>query len=270
MNIYRYISIFLLFLFLFEEYIKKNEKLYKSLKILVMVLLVLMIGFRRTLGRDTLMYINYFENLTPTYEYFKNTRFEFLYFILNVLVKFFTDNYTILFLVIAGISFVNLYKIINYFSVSYFYSITFYYCRWIFQKEFSGIRNALACSVFYIALIKLYENNIKKYYFLIIISGLIHKSMFFYLCLPIFYKFLNKNKKLKEKIIYIIIILLPPIMLFMNLKEKLNFLLIKAGVPSAYVYGAYFEKSTDVVYYYSIFFLIVLIFFNEKLTNIFI
>lgn len=204
MNIYRLILLIFLLLFLFEDYLFKLKKTYKLLKWLSIAILILLTGFRGNIGRDTRMYIDYFNNLSFTYEYFKHTRFEFLYFILNGIIKVFTINCTILFLIIAAITFINLYKFINYFSVSFFYSITFYYCRWFFLKDFSGIRNALACSFFYIALIKLYEKKIKNYYLLILVSGLIHKSMFFYMTLPIAYTYISKCMN-KRKHIYIYI-----------------------------------------------------------------
>lgn len=263
MNIYRIILLIFLILFLFEDYIKTNKVLYKILKIITILILILLISFKGNIGRDTQMYIKYFENLSFSIEYWKSTRFEFLFFLINLVIRFFTENVIWLFTFVAIISFINIYIFINYFSISFFYSITFYYCRWFFIKDFSGIRNALASSIFYIALIKLYQSKKKEYYILVIISGLVHKSMFFYLLLPVVCSFVTK----RNKIFYLLIILIPVFYILGNLKEKLNYIFLKLGIPSAYITGVYSEKDSNIIYIYSILLLVLLLFFNKKLKN---
>ena len=181
MNIYRIVLISLLFLFIFEDYIKKNKKVYKFLKIFMVIVLVLLIGCRGNIARDDQMYIDLFKQFQYSFDFIKDSRFEILYLFLNGIVKIFTDNYNILFSVVVGISLYNLYKFIEFFSFSFFYSLVFYYCRWIFLKEFTQIRSGLACSFLYLALIELYKKNEKRYYFWIFIGGMFHKAIFFVL-----------------------------------------------------------------------------------------
>lgn len=169
------------------------------------------------------------------------------------------------FFFIAGISLYNLYKFINFFSVSFFYSLSFYYCRWLFLKEFTQIRSGLACSFLYLALIELYKKNEKKYYFWILIGGMFHKAIFFCLVFPIFLKVMNRDLKFKEKVIYILILITP----FINIKNYLNIILMKLGIHQVYLTGYYSEKDTNIVYYYSIIFLMVLIIFDKKLKSLF-
>lgn len=265
MNIYRIVFILLLLLFIFEDYLKNNKKIYKFLKFFIMVVLVILVGGRGNLARDDQMYIELLNQFHYSVDFIRESRYEILYLFLNGIVKIFTDNYNILFFIVAGISLYNLYKFIDFFSVSFFYSLSFYYCRWIFLKEFTQIRNSLACSFLYLALIELYKKKERRYYFWILIGGMFHRAIFFCLIFPIFLKLLNRNLKVKEKIIYISILLVP----FINTKEHLNVLLFKLGIHQVYLTGQYSEKSVDIVYFYSLVFLIILIIFDKKLKLLF-
>ena len=265
MNIYRITLFLFLFLFLFEEYLKVNKQMYKYLKILSIILLVILAGCRGVLARDDKMYVDLFNNFNFSYTFFKESRFEILYLLLNGVIKFFTQNFNFLFFIIALLSLYNVYKFINYFSVSFFYSLTFYYCRWFFTREFTQIRNGLAYSFFCLGLIELYKKNEKKYYFYILVGSLIHKSIFFCMVFPIFIKFLNRHLKSKEKFVYLTILLIPLI----NTKLFLNKILSALGVPQDYLIGIFSKKNTDIVYFYSILFLFVLILFDKKLKLLF-
>lgn len=267
MNIYRIFFIILILLFLSEEYIKLDKNIYKVLKRIIFLLLIILIGYRGGIAADDKMYIELFEGFEYSFLFLKNSRYEILFLILNGIVKIFTNNYRILFLCIATISLYNLYRFINFFSISFFYSVTFYYCRWIFLKEFTQIRSGLACSFLYLAIIELYKNNTKKYIFWVIIGGLIHKSVFFGLLLPLFLNLLNKDKKIREKGFYIFILALPLI----NIKKYLNIFLLKYGgdfgVADVYTIGIYSERDSNITYIYSLFFLVILKIFDKKLIN---
>ncbi|AVQ17671.1 EpsG family protein [Fusobacterium mortiferum] len=265
MNIYRSILILLLFFFIFEDYIKNNKKMYKFLKIFTIILLVILIGFRGNIARDDQMYIDLLKQFQYSFDFIKDSRFEILYLFLNGMIKVFTDNYSVLFSIVAGISLYNLYKFIDFFSVSFFYSLSFYYCRWIFLKEFTQIRSALACSFLYLALIELYKKNENKYYFWILIGGMFHKAIFFCFTFPIFLKLINRSLKIKEKVIYIFILIFPII----DFKSYFNIFLSKIGIYQVYLTGRYSDKSTDIVYFYSIIFLVILTLFDKKLKLLF-
>lgn len=265
MNIYRIIFLLLLLLFLLEDYLKLNKKIYQSLKVLTIVILVILAGCRGELARDDRMYITLFNNFNYSYTFLKESRFEILYLFLNGAIKFFTQNFNFLFFIVALLSLYNIYKFIDYFSISFFYSVVFYYCRWFFTREFTQIRNGLAYSFFCLGLMELYKKNEKKYYFYVLIGGLIHKSIFFCILFPIFLRFLDNNLRIKEKFIYIIILLVPLI----NTKLLLNEILSRLGVPQGYLTGIFSEKNTDVVYFYSVLFLIILILFDKKLKLLF-
>ena len=142
-NIYRIIFLILIILFILEDYLKKNKEIYKFFKIISIIILIFLVGCRGIIARDDSAYFKIFEYVPKIYElsfhYLELERVEIGYTILNSMVKTFTENYKIIFFIVALISFINLYIFINYFSNYFFYSIAFYYCRMaIFKRIYSG------------------------------------------------------------------------------------------------------------------------------------
>mgnify|MGYP003371783485 CR=1 FL=1 len=266
-NIYRIIFLILIILFILEDYLKKSKKIYKFFKVISIIILILLVGCRGIIARDDKMYFDIFEYVPKIYElsfhYLELERVEMGYTILNSMVKTFTENYKIIFFIVALISFINLYIFINYFSNYFFYSIAFYYCRWLFLKEFTQVRSALACSFFYIGLIFLYKKKYLYYFFCILLGGVFHKAILFCLIFPLFIYFYQK--KYINKIVYILIIFLP----FINTKIILNNILLKMKlIDPVYLIGEYSKRQSYIGIYYSLFSLMILYFFNKKLKKI--
>lgn len=268
MNIYRLVFLILIVFFIFEEYLKKKKEIYKTTKFLSVFILILVAGLRSSNVIDGKMYFNIFKNVPSlfdlTIEYLKKERVENGYVILNSIVKLFTENYHWAFFIVATITLINLYFFINYFSEAFFCSLIFYYTRWFYLKEYSQSRNALACSFFYVGLIFLEKKKYYKYCLLVILGGMFHKSIFFCLTFPVFkYFFEQKNyEKIYRKIIYLLIFILPLI----NTKEILNKILIKYNlVKKAYLTGYYSSRKTYIGVFYSLGFLLIILFLNKKL-----
>lgn len=271
MNIYRVVFLLLTIFFLFEEYLKKKKKLYKCIQYLSLIILILVAGLRSLNVIDGPMYFDIFKNVPPIFElsmeYLKRERIENGFIILNSMIKTFTSNYHWAFFIVALITLMNIYFFINYFSQNFFCSLIFYYTRWFYLKEYTQSRNALACSFFYIGLIFLEKKKYFKYYLLIFLGGLFHKSIFFCMTFPIFKYFLEKKKyeNLNKKIIYILIFILP----FINIKEILNKILLKYNlISTTYLTGYYSAKQTYIGVFYSIFFLVVILILDIKLKKI--
>lgn len=266
-NIYRIIFLILIMLFILEDYLKNNKKIYKILKFISIMMVISLVGFRGIIARDDRAYFKIFEYVPKIYKlsfhYLELERVEIGYTILNSIVKTFTENYKVMFFIVALISLVNLYIFINYFSNYFFYSIAFYYCRWLFLKEFTQLRSALACSFFYIGLILLHKKKYIYYFLSIIIGGLFHKAILFCLIFPLFIYFYKK--KCINKLVYILIILLP----FINTKIILNNILLKMKlIDPIYLIGEYSKRQSYIGVYYFFFFLIILYFFSKKLKKI--
>lgn len=270
MNIYRVILLIFIILFIFEERLKKNKKIYKLLKNLSILILVLLCTFKGSVARDTEMYRGYFEKIPNIFEIdlLLVFPFEYGYILLNMLIKTITTNSNYLFMSVALISLFNLKKFIEYFSKNYFYSLSFYYARYFFLKEFTQIRNGLAYSFILLALIKLYEK--KKEYFIIyiLIAGSFHKSAYFALTFLIIEKILNK-KKIKKLILIIIPIL--PFLGIKNLIVKIIKFLV-GGKPiylDAYLTGVFSKPHAgySAIIFAIILLYLLLIFYKKILLN---
>lgn len=261
MNIYRLIFMFLIILFLFEDKIRKNKKIYKSLKNLSVVIIILMVGLRGLIAFDSRNYYEVFKN-TPnlfnlSFEYLNNHVMEKGYLFLNSLVKTLNFNFWMVFFIVAMISLINISIFINYFSNYFFYSLAFYYTRWLFLKEFTQIRSGLACSFLYLGFIQLHKNKYRNYILLILIGSIFHKSVLFGLTFPIFNYFFNK--KYFDKLVLIFIFILP----FINTKIFLDKMLVQVlSKNSVYLTGVYSNRNNYIGVYYSFLFLGIILFFN--------
>ena len=263
MNIYRIILIFLIGMFLCEEYLKKNIVLYSFLKKFTVLVLICLIGFRNGIARDDSAYIEYFVDFKAEYDYIFCGKFEIFYSLLNGAIKLITHNYRVVFILSAAICMINLYKFISFFSVSFFSSIIFYYCRWLFLRDFTQIRSGIACSFFYLGLIELYKKRKLKFLLYILIGAGFHKAILIGLILPLYLYMVNKFK-LFRIVLYISIVTIP----LLHLRNFLENFLILCGIPIVYIKGIYSVSKSNIVYNYSVCFLVVLIIFEKYLYKI--
>lgn len=249
MNIYRSFFLILITCFIFEDYIKKNSKFYKMLKIFLILMIVLMVGLRGIIGADTyryyLLYMNTPELDNMTWNYLMGNYIEPGYILLNSFVKTLGIGFYGALILSSLITMINLYRFFNYFSKYFFYSLTFYYIRWLFLKDFNQIRNGIASSFLLVSFIFLKEKKYKKFIFIILLGSLFHKTIIIGLTLPLFLTFFN-NKKY-QYIILIICFILP----FINMKKYLNLIFIPIfGSESVYLTGIYSTKENNLAAYY--------------------
>lgn len=261
MNIYRLIFIFLIILFLFEDEIRKNKKIYKSLKFLIVTIIIFMVGLRGLIAFDSGNYYRVFKNIPNlfdlTFSYLDRQVMEKGYLCLNSLIKTLGFDFWMVFFIVAMISLINISIFINYFSNYFFYSLAFYYTRWLFLKEFTQIRSGLACSFLYLGFIQLHKNKYRNYILLILVGSIFHKSVLFGVTFPIFNYFFNK--KYFTKLILVFIFILP----FINTKLFLNKVLTPLlGENSVYLTGVFSARNSYIGVYYSFFFLIVVLVLN--------
>lgn len=264
MNIYRGIFLLLLLLFLLEDKIKKNKKIYFSLKISSIVIIIFTVGLRGLIAYDSENYFDVFMKIPAiselTLEYLKSHVMERGYLIINSFVKTLKVEFWLVFFIVSLISLINISIFINYFSDYFFYSLAFYYTRWLFLKEFTQIRSGLACSFLYLGFIELDKKNYKKYLLLVLIGCLFHKAVLFGVTFPIFhYIFRKKNM---EKLILILTILFPFFNTRVIFNKILSFIL---GNNSIYLTGIYSTRSQYIGVYYSFLFLFLLIFLKNRL-----
>lgn len=270
MNIYRVIFLILLVCFMFEDYIKKDKKIYKIIKLFSVLLVVLMVGLRGFLGPDIKNYYNAYilipnlDNLT--WRYLEYQIMEPGYLIVNSIIKTLGIEFWGVLFFSSLITMINLYKFFNYFSNYFFYSLTFYYVRWLFLKDFIQIRNAIASSFLLVSFISLKEKKYKRFIFLILVGCLFHKTVIIGLTLPIFQYFYRKKRC--RNIILLVCFILP----FVSTKKYLNSILIPIfGADNVYLTGVYSTRESNlVIYYFYIIFMIIYIlnrFLKKKYNN---
>ena len=261
MNIYRLIFIFLIILFLFEDRIRKNKKIYRSSKILTIFIIILIIGLRGLIAFDSRNYYIVFRNIPDlfdlSFDYLDKQVMEKGYLYFNSLVKTLGFDFWMVFFIVAMVSLINISIFINYFSNYFFYSLAFYYTRWLFLKEFTQIRSGLACSFLYLGFIQLHKNKYRNYILLILVGSIFHKSVLFGLTFPIFNYFFSK--KYFDKLILISIFILP----FINTKIFFDKILVHVlNKNSIYLTGVYSSRNDYIGVYYSFLFLGIILFFN--------
>lgn len=198
-----------------------EKKDIKILYIFFSIFIVLFIGLRKHLGgSDYTVYVRYFQNMvTPdkldSYSYF--IKYQPLYEFLNSFLRIFTNNYYVLFFIIA-ICTAPVWLILTYKWTRYpFFVILFYFYKTFFYSNFVVMRQLIAMMIFLISIKFLIERKFLKYFILNIIGFLFHSSAI--MMIPLYFitklKFEEYNFKKILGIIFILIIFRDPMLYFL-------------------------------------------------------
>jgi len=145
------------------------------------IVLTLLAGFRGLSWADTGVYATSFEYFTPDIFNFSFSDKIFGYgekgfYFLQVVVRTFTDNYTVFFLVIASLSFYFLYKDLRQYSIFPLIGLCAYVARFIVGRNFMQIRAGLAYVVLMLSIKYIYTKDWKRYFFIVFIAWTLHRS----------------------------------------------------------------------------------------------
>lgn len=190
---YIFIGIFSLFFALLAEKTKK-AKLKKTYLFISGFILFIALGTRYEVSNDYPIYISVFQQA----EFDNYLGFSFQepgYFLLNCIVKLFTNDYRLIFTITAAI------------TISYIYT-TFYYLRnrinitiavlgylcTFYYVSFCLLRISLAASLMFFALKYILEDKKTKFYISLVIATSIHYSTILWLPVMIGYYLIKKNK----------------------------------------------------------------------------
>lgn len=168
---------------LLKSYLTTNN-FSKYFLLIWCTILVLVAGFREGTA-DYVSYVNLFTwapNLIDViinndWAFFIFTREEIGYLLINSLVKIFTNESSILFLVIAIISISLYYKNIRKYSVYPLISLMLYFSLVYCVKELAQIRQGVAIAIFVYSWKYIIQNNFKKYFISLWIASLFHLSI---------------------------------------------------------------------------------------------
>ncbi len=130
---------------------------------------------------DTMVYAISFMNYTPTLLDFsipdKPYGFpELGFYFLAVLVKTITNNVTVFFLFISGLTFYFLHKDIKQFSVFPLIGLCAYVARFFIGRNFIQIRAGLAYAIILLSIKYILEKDWKRYFLIVFIAWMIHRS----------------------------------------------------------------------------------------------
>lgn len=173
---------------------KSGKKQRWDIYLIFLIILMSMFIGLRTSYNDTTAYIRSF-NKSETIQLFLSNPENLdifhnpLYYAIVSLFRTFTDNYHIYFMVFAFfnttlfVRFIQRYTFDGYFP----FAIFLFFAFGIFTFSMAAMKQTTAMAILTLALNLLIEKKYYRYYFLVIIAGLIHTYAFGYLILPLFY-----------------------------------------------------------------------------------
>lgn len=242
--IYLFIFIlFVIFLIIFDVgKVKKNSNLFYSIEAIILILLA---GFRYRVGGDSLEYENVFYSL-PDLKYifregFFNLEFQPFWYLLNAIVKYFSNLFVSFQIVHAILINVSIFIIINKYSRYRFTAVLFYYILIYPYFNMEILRESLAVVAFMFAYKYLLSRNYLKYYVLVFVAYLFHASAIFLFFLPFITKFLENNLSL-FKVIFISIIVFLATFILSFIANLLDF---NQFIQSKFFHYTSLESSTN-------------------------
>ena len=152
-----------------------------TMLVLGCIFLSVIAGFRDSTWPDTGVYMYSYLYHTPSIFDFSFSDKPYGYsekgfYFLQVLVRTFTDNYTVFFLVISAISFYFLYKNIKQYSIFPLIGLCAYISRFLLGRNFIQIRAGLAYAILMLSIKYILEKDWKRYFLIVFIAWLFHRS----------------------------------------------------------------------------------------------
>lgn len=198
---------FLLF-YLFCYYIEENQKEYRNFVLFFFCSTLSIIGGCRSLDwDDTATYADSFKYTstisefsasdTPYYGYD-----EVGFYFLSSLIRTFTSNCTIYFIVISSITFILIYKSLRRYCIYPLLGLCVYIARFFLSRNMMQIRAALAIIIIMLAIRWIEGKNLKKYVLYVLAGTLLHHTVI--VALPLYW--LNKIRYSNKSMFFIIAI----------------------------------------------------------------
>lgn len=177
------VIVFFLFFFVAVSLeLQGNKKSRDTMLILACIVLAIGTGFRDiTFWPDTLVYAYSFQYHTPNiFDFsFSDKPYgysEFGFYLLQVIVKTFTNIPTAFFLVISALSFFFLFKDIKQYSIFPLIGLCAYIARFIIGRNFVQIRAGLAYVILMLSIKYIFEKDWKRFFLIVFIAWLFHRS----------------------------------------------------------------------------------------------
>jgi hypothetical protein len=238
---------------------KKGGVIYNINLFLGSLILVVFAGFRASsVGTDTNNYVGIFKSVNRSNLTGMASSLEYLFVILNKTAYFFYEDYISLLISIAIITIYFNIRVISKLSVNLGLSVFIYITLGGYVFFFNGARQAIAVAVFSMAILQIYNKNLKRYIFWVFIATLFHKTAM--VMLPLY--FLNLNKFSLKKSVAIGF-------MFTALILSISTLLSLASDDVTARYSVYVDRGASGAYILTFFYFlntIFLIYFKKRIS----
>ena len=175
------VFLFLIFYFVAVAYEQRNNRYKYTVLGLACVTLAVIAGFREAWSwADAPVYMYSFIQSPNIFNFSFSDQIigysEKGFYLLGVIVRTFTDDYHIFFLVVSLISFYYLYKNLKSYSIFPLIGLFAYISRFYYGRHFIQIRAGLSYLILMLSVKYIVEKDWKRYFFIVIIASLFHRS----------------------------------------------------------------------------------------------
>lgn len=175
------VILFLIFFIIATSYELRSNKYKYTVLALACLILALIAGLRDAWAwPDAAVYMWSFQQSPDIFNYSFSDKIlgysEKGFYFLGVIVRTFTDDYHIYFLVISFISFYYLYKNLKQYSIFPLIGLFAYISRFYYGRHFMQIRAGLAYVILLLGIKYILERDWKKYFLIVFIASLFHRS----------------------------------------------------------------------------------------------
>jgi hypothetical protein len=172
-----------------EYGVRKQSTQNRFFYVMLLLTLILPVGLRR-IYNDTGAYINNFLEAPTLSELFASGEVHLLenpaFDIYTSLVRAFTDNYSIYFLISASFVMICYAGTIRRYVKPFYMGIGLLFCLGTYVFSIAGMKQAIAMAILLLAIPSLLEKKYVKYFVIVLIAFLFHTYAIAFLILPLF------------------------------------------------------------------------------------
>lgn len=221
-------------------------------------------------GSDAVDYIEYFRDCNTNRDdlIMLHTGSDLLFRYINKIIRYFTSNYHIYFLVLYTYMTYTYIQFVHKFSYRKFCIIPFFLIFYLYLRGYTSIRSNLSIAFILMSLVSFLDKNQRKAYLYIILACLTHKmAIVFSFVLPFIHFFENR----KINIIKVIPLIIIAVLFVSFIRDK--FVDFARLVDLGGSYGSYVEiamDNKDISWVNSLgqaFLAIIFLFFNKRIKN---
>lgn len=149
-------------------------------------------------GTDARTYVYFFENINSPYLPSYYEHYDQGFWIFTWIIRLFTSNYHIYFMVFYGVLVYCYIRFVDEFSVAYGIYTSYFLIFFIYLRGFASFRTNLSVAFLLLSLVYLHRNQKIKMIAYIIIACSMHKATLLYALFYVFY-YINKKKPITIK-----------------------------------------------------------------------